>query len=98
MMHADSCGADINYLKSQIHLFNELLRPTKQAMALRDSKILFGLLLYLSLCLVFTFLMTYYLHMAWSLGFLVLFIIGALVFHFWRRRSNRKHLHIHRAN
>lgn len=83
MMHADSQGIEINYLRQQIQLFNELLRPTKQHLALRESKIIFCFLGYLSICMVLIFLMAYYLHMAWSLTFALLFIIGAIGFIYW---------------
>ena len=76
------------YLKNQIRILNEVLRPTKQAQALRESKIMFAFLVQISMSLVSEFLMAYYLHYAWALLFGVLLVVGALVFYFWYKKTD----------
>ncbi len=87
-MFAESLGIDTSYLKQLIRSLNEIVGPAKQKLALRESKILSIFLVFISVCLVSSFLMAFYLHFAWAFLFAGLLIIGAISLALWLKNSD----------
>ena len=97
MMYIESIGIDVVYLKDQVRILNEVLKPTKARQALHESKILGLFLVQLSFCLIGAFLTAFYLHYAWASLFAVFLVIGSMIFYCWWKKI-AYHSDLHRGN